>query len=82
MTWTCWDIFFDFSQALNFARSSAVRFATFHQDLVLQLLNSYNIISAVTALQAAAQLEVARPIFCVVRDEHLSIDRPVCPFFA
>ena len=36
--------------------------------------------SAVTALQAAAQLEVACPIFCVLRDEHLSIDLPVYPF--
>ena len=56
--------------------------ATFRRDLLLQLLNPYHIMAAVTALQAAAQLEVARPIFCVVRDEHLSIDRPVCPFFA
>ena len=31
--------------------------------------------SAVTALQSAVQLEVARLIFCVLRDEHLSIDR-------
>ena len=52
------------------------------RDLLLQLLNPYHTISAVTALQAAAQLEVACPIFCVLRDEHLSIDRPVCPFFA
>ena len=32
--------------------------------------------------QAAAQLEVACPFFCVLRDEHLSIDRPVSPLFA
>ena len=32
--------------------------------------------------QAAAQLEVACPIFWVLRDEHLSMDRPVGPFFA
>ena len=52
------------------------------EQLLLQLLNPYHTISAITALQAAAQLEVACPIFCVLRDEHLSIDRPVCPFFA
>ena len=51
--------------------------ATFHRDLLLQLFNPYHISFAVTVLQAAAQLEVACPIFCVLRDEHLSIDRPV-----
>ena len=56
--------------------------ATFRQDLLLHLLNPYHIISAVTALQAAAQLEDVYLIFCVLRDEHLSIDRPVCPLFA
>ena len=63
-------------------RPHAVCSATFRRDLLLQLLNPYHIISAVTALQAAAQLEVACAIFCVLRDEHLSIGRPVCPFFA
>ena len=38
-------------------------------------------ISAVTSLQAAVQLEVACFIFCILRDKHLSIDRPVSPFF-
>ena len=57
--------------------------ATFHRDLLLQLFNPYHISFAVTVLQAAAQLEVACPIFCVLRDEHLSIvDLPVYPFFA
>ena len=56
--------------------------ATFRRDLLLQLLNPYHTIAAVTALQAAAELEVACPIFGVLRDEHLSIDRPVCPFFS
>ena len=51
--------------------------ATIRRDLLLELLNPYHIMSAVTALEAAAQLEVACPIFCVLRDEHLSIDRPV-----
>ena len=75
-------LFYDFSQqASSFVRSTAVCSATFRRDLLLQLLNPYHTISAVTALQAAAQLEVACPIFCVLRDEHLSIDRPVCPFF-
>ena len=36
--------------------------------------------SAITALQAAAQLEVACLFF--LRDEHLLIDRPVCHVFA
>ena len=68
---------YDFSQqASSFVQSTAVCFATFCGDLLLQLLNPYHIISAVTALEAAAQLEGACP-FCVLRDEHLSIDRPV-----
>ena len=76
-------LFHDFSQlASRFMRSIAVCSATFNRDLLGQLLNPYHKISAVTAFQAAAQLEVACPIFCVLRDEHLSIDRPVCPFFA
>ena len=84
MTWTCWDLrstFYDFSQQVSsFVRSTAVCSATFRRDLPLQFPNPYHIISAVTALQAAAQLEVACPIFCVLRDEHLSIDLPVYPF--
>ena len=62
-------------------RSAAEYSATFRRALVLQLLNRYHTISAVTALQAAAQIEVACSILCVLRDEHLSIDRPVCQFF-
>ena len=78
ITWTCWDFFNVFLQkASSFVQSTAVGSATFCRDLLLQLLNPYHIISAVTALQAAAQLEVACPIFCVLRHEHLSIDRPV-----
>ena len=53
--------------------------ATFRRDLLLQLLNLYHVNSAVIAPQAAAQLEVACLIFCVLRDEHLSIDRPFAP---
>ena len=34
-----------------------------------------------TAPQSAAQVEVAFPILCVRRDEHLSIGRPACRFF-
>ena len=76
-------LFYDFSQQVSsFVRSTAVYSATFRPGLLLQLLNPYHTFSAVTALQAAAQFEVACPIFCVLRDEHLSIDRPVCPFFA
>ena len=47
---------------------------TFRRDLLLHL-NPYHIILAVTALQAATQLEVARRLFCVLRDEQLAIDR-------
>ena len=57
-----------------------MRSATVRRDLLLQLLNPYYIISAVVVLQAAAQLKVTCPFFFVRRDEHLSIDRPVCPF--
>ena len=71
-------IFYDFShQDWSFVRSTAVCSATFRRDLLLLLLNPYCIICAVTALQAAAQLEVACLIFRVPRDEHLPIDRPV-----
>ena len=75
-------LFYDFSQQVSsFVRSTEVSSATFRRDLLLHLLNPNHTISAVTALQAAAQLEVACPIFYVLRDEHQSIDRPVSPFF-
>ena len=75
-------IFYDFSQQTSsFVRSTAVCSSTFRRDLLLFILNPSRIISAVTALQAAAQLEVACLTFCVLRDEHLSIDRSGCPFF-
>ena len=65
MAWTCWDFFSDFLQQYSsFVRSAAVCSATFRRNLLLQLVNPYRIISAVTALQAAAQLEVASPILC------------------
>ena len=71
-------LFYDFSQqAPSFLQSTAVCSSTFRRDMLLQLLYPYHIISAVTALQAAAHLEVACPIFCVLRDEHLSIDLSV-----
>ena len=82
----CWDlrsIFCDGSrQASSFVRSTAVCSATFRRDLLLQLLNPRHTISAVTALQAAAQLEVACTIFCVLRlscvmSINLSIDLSV-----
>ena len=73
--------FYDFSYVSSFVRSTEVCSTTFRRDLLLQLIIPYNTISAVTALQAAAQLDVACPIFCVLRDEHLYIDRPVCPYF-
>ena len=75
--------FYDFSeQVSSFVRSTEVCSATFRRDLLLQLLNPNHTMSAVAALHAAAQLEVACPIFYVLRDEHQSIDRSVCPFFA
>ena len=62
MTWTCGDLrstFKDFSQqASSFVRSTAVCSATFRRDLLLQLFN-HHIISTVTALQVAVQLEFA-----------------------
>ena len=64
-------------QVSSFVRSTAVCSATFRRDQLLQLFSPYHTISAVTALQAAAHLEVACPIFCVLRDEHLSIDLSV-----
>ena len=63
-------------------RSTAVGSATFRRGLPLQLLNTYHTISAVNALQAAAQLVVSCPSSYVLRDEHLSTDRPVRPFFS
>ena len=72
--------FYDFSQrASSFVCSTAVCSTTFRQDLLLQLLNPYHILSAVTALQAATQLEVACLLFCVLRDDHplIAIHRPV-----
>ena len=55
--------------------------ATFRLDLLLLLINPCHIISAVTVLQASAQLKVECLIFCVLRDEHLSINASV-HFFA
>ena len=53
-------LFYDFSQkASRFVRSIAVCSTTFRQDLLLHLLNPSHIISDVTALQAATQLEAA-----------------------
>ena len=73
--------FYDFSQASSFVRSTAVCSSTFHRHF-LQLLNPYHTISAVTALQTASQLGNACSTFCVLCDDHLSIDRTICPFFA
>ena len=56
--------------------------ATFRRALLLLLLHLYLIICAVTALQAAAQLEVACADLCLLLDEHLSNDRPVYQFLA
>ena len=59
------ELFNDFSQqASSFVRSTAVCSATFRRDLLLQLLNPYHIMSAVTALEAAAQLEVVSYFLC------------------
>ena len=61
-------------QASSFVRPTAVCSATFCRDQLLLRSNPYRIISAVTALQAATQLEAARRFFCVLGDEHLPID--------
>ena len=61
----------------NLPRECDVDLLAFRRALVLQLLNCYHTISAVTALQAAAQIEVACSILCVLRDEHLSINLSV-----
>ena len=68
MTWAVFDF-------LPF-RSTAVCCTTFRRDLLLQLLNPYHIISAVTSLQAATKLEVACLLLCVLRDEHLQYVAP------
>ena len=75
MTWTYWDFLKIFHNKLRAlcGRPQCVS-ATFRRDMLLQLLNPCHIISTVTALQAGAQLGVACPIFCVLRDEYLSID--------
>ena len=44
-------------------RSTAACSTTFRRDLLLHLLNPYNIAPVVTALQAATQLEVACRLF-------------------
>ena len=73
------ELLYDFSkQASSLVQSTAVCSATFRRYPLLQLLNPYHIITAVNVLQAAAQLEVACLIFCVLRDERLSIDRSTC----
>ena len=66
MTCTRVCFFYDFSQqASSFMRTTAVCTTTIRRDLLLQLLNPYHTI------------EVACPLFCVLRDEHLAIHRPV-----
>ena len=52
-----------FQQAFCFMGSTAVCFTTIRLDLVFELLNTSQIMSTVTALQAATQLEVACRIY-------------------
>ena len=82
MTCTCRDrrsISYDFSQNVSsFVRSTAVCCTTFLRDLLLQLLNTCHIISAVTSLQASAQLEVACLTFCVSCVMSISLYRSTC----
>ena len=86
MTWTCWDFFYDFSpQASIFVQSTAVCSATFRRDLLLQLFNPYHIPGNLRRHRSPSHRparDCVFTLFCVLRDEHLSIDRPVCPFFA
>ena len=80
MTWTCvWCLDDSSQQAPSFVQSTAVCSTTFRRDLLLHLRNPYHIISAVTALQAATQLEVACLLFCVLRAKPLSIDLSISP---
>ena len=71
IAWTCvlfFTIFHNNLRVSAFVRSTAVWSTTFRRDLLLQLLNPYHTISAVTALRAATQLGVAWLFFvsCVM----------------
>ena len=75
-------LFYDLSQQVSsFVRSTDVCSPTFRRDLLLQLLNPNHTMSAITALHAAAQLEVACLFFlsCVM-SIYLSIDLSVLSF--
>ena len=62
-----------FTTLLGADEQTAVCSTSFRRDFILVLLNPYHIISAVTALQAAAQLEVECRLFCVL-NIYLPID--------
>ena len=85
MTWTCSNLrrtLHDFSQqASSFVLSTAVCSATFRRDLLLQLLNPYHIISAVTLSKPppSSRFRVLFFVSCVM-SIYLSIDLPVPQF--
>ena len=59
MSWACVWRFHEFSpQASSFVRSTAVCSTPLRRELVLQLNDRYDIVSAVIVLQSATQLEV------------------------
>ena len=68
-------LFYDFSQqASSFVRSTAVCSAAFRGDLLLQLLNPYHMIFAVTARSPSRRpARGCVSYFCVLRDEYRSI---------
>ena len=80
------ELLYDFSkQASSLVQSTAVCSATFRRDLLLQLFNPYHIPGNLRRHRSPSHRparDCVFTLFCVLRDEHLSIDRPVCPFFA
>ena len=82
MTWTCAGTVGHFTIFHNELRAPCGRpqcvLPPFAETCSSNSSISYHIISVVNALQAVAQLGDAFIIFCVVRDEHLPIDRSIC----
>ena len=82
MTWTCAGTVGHFTIFHNELRAPCGRpqcvLPPFAETCSSNSSISYHIISVVNALQAVAQLGDAFIIFCIVRDEHLPIDRSIC----
>ena len=83
ITWTCWDFF---TILHNKFRASCGR----PQCVLPSFAETCSSSSSIPITQSPPSplskpppsSRFACPIFCVRRDERLSIDRPVCPFFA